>query len=526
MGCTMKFAKFLSIFTGYSFVIAFICNIIGCLIGVFIIYLSGAFVTACLQCDILDFYIEWAGYAIILPFLIHFLQTGIFTKLGIPAFSKNYRLLNNFVRTKSIQENEYNRLSKFFRNIPHYAVLNSFIYFGAIGLLLILASYLEYKVFLSIDLVSMEILITHILITTIVVILLNSIITYFLLADFLKNAKTVFETNIIKNTGNIVLEKKIGISFKFLLLTVFIIISCLYSFGVFTSDKYDLLTAFIASAIFLALTFFLIIKICCSIKKSLKAVDAMSFQLSQNGDTELKKSSMDYEFESLQYNIIEASRFCSRGIVSFENRIKELERELEEAEKSKEEMMLDAERKFIEERVLRKEMEAKEAELALLRKEIDPLEEEVSKIIKDALHLSETGHLDEAVEILEEAKIKYPKKTEIIFNLAKCVFQNKEYDYADVLLSVYIGSNKENKNAFYLAGVVKYKKDDFDDSLKLIEKALSFDPEFIDAMLVQGMINKKRGDYKEAEAIFQKIIQIDSGNRMALFQLYALNKTK
>ena len=522
----MKLAKFFSCFTGYSFVIAFICNLIGCLIGVFIIYLSGAFVAGYLQCDILDFYIKWAQYAIILPFSIHFLQTGIFTKLGLPAFNKKYRLLNNFVKTRSLQYDEYSRLYKFFRNIPHYAVLNSFIYFGMIGLLLILAAYLEYEVFQNIDFASMEILITHISIATIVVILLKSIITYFVLADFLRSPKTAFEKQIIKNEGNIILEKKFGIWFKFLLLIVFIIISCLYSFAVFISDKYDLITASITGAVFLTLTFLLIIKIYCSIKKSLNEVNTMSFQLSQNGDAQLKRSSMDYEFESLQHNIIEASYFCSRGLISFENRIKELERELQEEEKLKQEMKLDAEKKFREERRLIKEIESREAELEALKNETDPLDIEISKIIKDALHLSETGHLDEAIEILEEAKGIYPQKPQIIFNLAKCLFQNKEYDYSDILLSSYIESDNENKNAFYLAGVIKYKKNDFDASLNFIEKALSLDAEFIDAMLVQGMINKKRGYYKEAEAIFKKITQIDEENRMALFQLYALDKTK
>ena len=509
----MKLAGFISQFTGYSFALAFTCKLAGCFIAVFIIYLTGAIIIGP-QSEILDFYSKWTKYAIILPFLIHFLQTGIFTKLGLPAFDKNYRLLNNFVQKKILDEEEYNRLAKVFKNIPVFAILNSFIYFGAVGFILILIVNLQYRVFETIDLAAMEILNNHILLATIVVIALQSAAAYFLSIGFIKNQKTMLEKYFIKNTENIVIEKnknKFGVSLKFSLLIVFIAIACLYSFAVLINEQYSLLTAVITSGVFFVLIFLFIIKIYYSIKNSLETVNLMSYQLSQNGDAEFKKSTTDYEFESLQYNTIGASRFFNRVIMSFENRISELEEKHQEDLKSQEEDFGS----------VKKELE----EVILLNNEF--LEkEDISKIIKNALYLSETGNLDEAIKILEEAKNKYLQKPDIIFNLAKCVFQKKQYDYADELLAAYIEIDGEDKNAFYLAGAVKYKKNDFEESLSFIEKALALDSEFADAMLVQGVIYKKMGNSEKAESIFQRITQIDAENKMALFQLDVLGKTK
>ncbi len=150
---------------------------------------------------------------------------------------------------------------------------------------------------------------------------------------------------------------------------------------------------------------------------------------------------------------------------------------------------------------------------------IELARDEAIDTIKRSRKLIASHEYYQAIEMLEEAMIKFPDNQKILYNLAKNYFRVNDYNKCIETMEKYLDHDKRNKYAFYIAGAACYQIMDFDSAAKNFERAVDLDSHFVNALFGLGMTHKKSNDMEKAERTFNRVIDIDSDNKKALFEL-------
>ncbi len=82
----------------------------------------------------------------------------------------------------------------------------------------------------------------------------------------------------------------------------------------------------------------------------------------------------------------------------------------------------------------------------------------------------------------------------------------------------------QNKYALYICGAAYYQLKDYNNAQFYFEQCLRLDISFVNALFALAMTLKKLNEITEAIKIFERIIAIDPGNKMALFEAQELKK--
>ncbi len=90
----------------------------------------------------------------------------------------------------------------------------------------------------------------------------------------------------------------------------------------------------------------------------------------------------------------------------------------------------------------------------------------------------------------------------------------------------YIQKDKKNKYAYYILGASKFQMLDYNAAIEQFNLALFIDPNMVNALFALGMCYKNTGRYDDAISIFERVLNIDSGHKMALFEIKQVEKLK
>ncbi|MFZ0391303.1 MAG: glycosyltransferase, partial [Calditrichia bacterium] len=184
----------------------------------------------------------------------------------------------------------------------------------------------------------------------------------------------------------------------------------------------------------------------------------------------------------------------------------------------------------------------------------DAYAREIRDLLQDppvyvACHLINSGHLEEALELLETFLESSPEHTAALLAKGSILFHHKKYAAALKIYKELLFRDESNSEALYYTGkiflltgeITEFEKlaasckeafqqdsllqklqveyfmqcGQYDAAGEQIQKWLDADEGDAEIFLWQGMINYHKGSLQEAETSFQMAMQIDPGNEMA-----------
>jgi sigma-B regulation protein RsbU (phosphoserine phosphatase) len=157
---------------------------------------------------------------------------------------------------------------------------------------------------------------------------------------------------------------------------------------------------------------------------------------------------------------------------------------------------------------------------------IELARDEAVDIIKSARKLVSENKYYEAIDYLERGLNLYPENRKLLYNLAKNYFRVNNFGQTVECIKKYISSDKRNKYAFYVGGAAYYQMMDYRNSIELLEEALRIDQNFVNAHFALGMALKKTGAGADAMRSFERVVNLDPDNKMALYELSELRKER
>jgi len=152
--------------------------------------------------------------------------------------------------------------------------------------------------------------------------------------------------------------------------------------------------------------------------------------------------------------------------------------------------------------------------------------DEAVEIIKSSRKLINNHKYLDAVKFLENGLVKYPDNQKILYNLGKGYFRIKNYDKSIQLLDRYIKKDKNNKYAFYINGAAHYQMMNYGKAADNFAEAAAIDPNMTDALLALGMSYKNLDEHDAAIKSFERVININAGNKIALFEIRQIKKLR
>lgn len=152
--------------------------------------------------------------------------------------------------------------------------------------------------------------------------------------------------------------------------------------------------------------------------------------------------------------------------------------------------------------------------------------DEAVDIIKTSKRLVAENKYYEAIDHIERGLSLYPDNRKLMYNLAKSHFRVNNYEQAAECIRRYTEHDKRNKYAYYIGGAAYYQMGDFNSAVEMLENAMGLDQNFVNAVFALGMAYKKMRNRPEAARCFERVVTLDPDNKLALYELSELKKSK
>ncbi len=155
---------------------------------------------------------------------------------------------------------------------------------------------------------------------------------------------------------------------------------------------------------------------------------------------------------------------------------------------------------------------------------IELVRDEAVEVVKAAKALSDEQKFYEAIQHLERGLSLYPNNRKILYNLAKNYFRVNNFGKTVEYVANYLSSDKKNKYAYYLGGAAYFQMMDYKNAIDYLEHAVLLDQNFANGYFALAMAYKKSGNVNAARASFEKTVNLDPDNKVAIFELQKLRR--
>ena len=152
--------------------------------------------------------------------------------------------------------------------------------------------------------------------------------------------------------------------------------------------------------------------------------------------------------------------------------------------------------------------------------------DEAVDVVKDAKRMINSHKYLEAIELLENGLEKYPDNLKILYNLGKNFFRVNNFSKSILTMNEYLKRDTRNKFAYYICGASHYQMMDFRSAAEQLNLALAIDPNMTNALFALAMAYKNMSEYDHAIQTFEKVLNMESDNKMALFEIRQIEKLK
>ncbi len=124
----MRFFYFIAKKISYTFSLAFLTILGGWMAAVFSYFLGTSFILSSYDM-IIDIFLKWLPWAVLVPTVLHYLHFGLLNPIKIPAFTKPLRHINkNFYGSRlnaDIDDADLKSLYKYLSDLPLYNTITA-----------------------------------------------------------------------------------------------------------------------------------------------------------------------------------------------------------------------------------------------------------------------------------------------------------------------------------------------------------------------------------------------------------------
>lgn len=119
------------------------------------------------------------------------------------------------------------------------------------------------------------------------------------------------------------------------------------------------------------------------------------------------------------------------------------------------------------------------------------------------------GNHARALELLHQVRNPDNEDPDILFNIATCEREMRNFENADRFFRIYTDRFAAHADGWASWAECKFQLNEFEEGLKLAERAIGLDGSLLAAWSVRGNCQKSLGKFEEALASYRKANQIE-----------------
>ena len=334
----MRLFYFLARKISYTFALAFLTVLGGWLGAVFGYFLSTSFLLSSIE-QITNIIVKWLPWAVLSATMLHYLQFGILSRIGIPAFFSSLRMINRRfdgdMLKGEISDEELRKLYGYISDLPLYNMLSSVFYVVLTGILTVIAIYADMTLGGTFDPLVFKMMGKAIGIGLVVVFVLFGMSTY-LFTEIITGYERATCYNTLLARGIVTHPRVLsGVRVKFSFFLILMVLALLTFAALMEKSRFfykaDLTAVIVYLVVAIASMVFLMAVNSNSILRVLKEISRVAREISTGGDAEFRVLSLDREFSAIEFGFVEMAREIREYRKNIEMKVEQRTAELQGA---------------------------------------------------------------------------------------------------------------------------------------------------------------------------------------------------
>ncbi|PIP91222.1 MAG: hypothetical protein COW01_06095 [Bdellovibrionales bacterium CG12_big_fil_rev_8_21_14_0_65_38_15] len=137
---------------------------------------------------------------------------------------------------------------------------------------------------------------------------------------------------------------------------------------------------------------------------------------------------------------------------------------------------------------------------------------ELSTHIKIGEYLAKQGRYDQSIEAFQLVKDRLDSYPKINYMIAKSYLEMGKLDKALEFAELEIKKNPKIPEGYYITGEVLAKKEQWPQAIKNLEKAVTIDFSYVEALLSLGILKRKQNSYEQSRELLLRALKQEPNN--------------
>ncbi len=334
----MRLFYFLARKISYTFALAFLTVFGGWVGAAFGYFLGTSFLLSSPdQINVLFF--KWFPWVIMTVTALHYMQFGMLTRLGVPAFMKSLRMINRYfdgeILRGEISNDDLGALYADVSDLPLYNMFSAVFYAMLSGVLFLIAIYFDMRFSGTFDPVIFKTMIKIVGISAIVLLILYGMSTY-LFTEIITGYERATCYNTLLARGIVTFPRVLaGVRVKFSFFLILMVLALLTFTALMEKSRFFFqadMTAVIVYLVVAVMTMVFLMSVnSSSILRVLREMNRVAREISTGGDAEFRVISLDREFSTIEYSFVEMAREIKEYRKNIEMKVEQRTAELQGA---------------------------------------------------------------------------------------------------------------------------------------------------------------------------------------------------
>ncbi|RPI98046.1 MAG: serine/threonine-protein phosphatase, partial [Spirochaetales bacterium] len=334
----MRLFYFLARKISYTFALAFL-TVFGGWVGATFGYFLGTSFLISSPDQINVLFIKWFPWVIATVTALHYMQFGMLTRLGVPAFVKSFRMINRYfdgeILRGEISNDDLGALYAGVSDLPLYNMFSAVFYAMLSGVLFIIAIYFDMRFSGTFDPVIFKTMIKIVGISAIVLLILYGMSTY-LFTEIITGYERATCYNTLLARGIVTFPRVLaGVRVKFSFFLILMVLALLTFTALMEKSRFFFqadITAVIVYLVVAVMTMVFLMSVnSSSILRVLREMNRVAREISTGGDAEFRVISLDREFSTIEYSFVEMAREIREYRKNIEMKVEQRTAELQGA---------------------------------------------------------------------------------------------------------------------------------------------------------------------------------------------------
>jgi len=331
----VKFFNFLARHISYSFAIAFHTILVSWVLSYFSYFLGSSFFIISYE-KLASFLLKWLPPSVLIPVLLHYLEFGLLTPIGIPAFFRPLRSVDTAYKNNlEVPADDLKKVYTDFSYLPMYNLIVATINVVVAGILGTSFAFIEWKLQGNYTTIEFMAVMKAILIMVIMFIIFYGISTYLITEALTNKERTQLYNKIVQTGARVKPRALIGIRIKFMFFLWLLVITLLTFAALIEKARffgeYNIFLLLFYFGVSDLLSFVLMQITTGSIMRILKDLIRVTRAIASGGAAGFEVLSLEREFTSIEYALMETGREINEYRLDLEGKVTRRTTELQEA---------------------------------------------------------------------------------------------------------------------------------------------------------------------------------------------------